>query len=194
MYNNKITKNIEVIMARHDNAQDCAKTLRRQMATTRPMVTFNQLVTEQAIACGRKEFEYAKDLALIFSAMLDQEMKDSGHSRAVCQAYLQNNIAVGRIKIATMSEVYRSYTDGACPTAGKPFARINIMGKTRDALEVLADMSSDAAVSAAAKADSIEISEKLAAFAGMFRLHQGEVGTDEAILTCADADYEGASC
>lgn len=189
---NKITKNIQDLMARHSNAQDCAKTLRRQMATTgRPVVTYNQLVVEQSIACGRRDFEYAKNLSLIFSAMVDQEMVDSGHSRKVCQEYLRRNLAVGRIKVAKMAEVYRSYTDGSCATAGKPFARLSVMGQHRDALETLADveLGRDEEIHMAAQADAIEIDCKLAEFAELVRVKQHEAGSDNEILVCMDPDY-----
>jgi hypothetical protein len=187
---NKITKNIEALMARHNNAQDCAKTLRRQMATTgRPVVTYNQLVIEQSIACGKRDLEYAKNLSLIFSAMLDQEMQDSGHSRKVCQEYLRLNIALGRIKVAKMQEVYRSYTDGSCATAGKPFARISIMGQVRDVLEHLQFSAKDVEVAEAAKADAIEMDMKLGEFTDLVRKCQNETGTDSEILAAMDPDY-----
>lgn len=196
---NKITKNIEAIYERHNCAADAAQTLRRQMATTgRPMVTYNQLVLEATIAAGRSDAKWAKVCSSIFGEMISQEMVDSGHTREVCMEYLRRNLATGRIRVAKMSEVFRSYTDETCRTAGKPFVRLSVMGAVRDALDVL-ELTGSGPLAAAAKADSLVISEKLAQFAAEVRavsefVDEGgdeitSYATDEEVLVAMDDQY-----
>lgn len=195
---NKITKNIEMLYARHDCAADAAQTLRRQMATTgRPVVTYNQLVLEAAIAAKQNDLEWAKICSGIFGEMISQEMLDSMHTREVCMEYLRLNLAAGRIRVAKMAEVFRSYTDNTCRTAGKPFVRLSVMGAVRDALDVL-EFTGVGDVATAAKADSLMITEKLGAFAQAVRMNsefedeggkQAEHVTDEEILVAMDDQY-----
>lgn len=199
---NKITKNIEQLAARHSCAADAAQTLRRQMATTgRPVVTFNQLVTEALIASGAKDLGWAKVCSSIMGEMISQEQVDSMHTREVCIEFLRRNIATGRIRVAQMGEVFRSYTDGSCRTAGKPFVRVSIMGQVRDALDVIAFTQADTALGQAARTDSLMISEKLGKFADCVRSQADFVDegggealhvTDEEILVAMDDDYVAA--
>lgn len=196
---NKITSQIQSLVARHDCAADAAQTLRRQMATTgRPVVTYNQLVVEATIAAKANDAEWARITTSILGEMVSQEEKDSGHSRAVCQEYLRRNLATGRIRVAKMSEVFRSYTDETCRTAGKPFVRLAVMGQVRDALDVLELTATDPALAAAARADSLMISEKLGAFASIVRAQADFVDegggaaadvTDEEVVVAMDDKF-----
>ena len=196
-----ITKNIEQLAARHSCAADAAQTLRRQMATTgRPMVTYNQLVTESLIASGNKDLGWAKVCSSLMGEMISQEQLDSMHTREVCIEFLRRNLATGRIRVAKMQEVFRSYTDSTCRTAGKPFVRVSLMGQVRDALDAIA-FTESGALAAAARQDSLMISEKLGKFADCVRSRADFVDegggeathvTDEEILVAMDDDYVAA--
>jgi hypothetical protein len=175
---NKITARIQNLFLSSRDAADVAHKLLREMATSRPCVTYTQLGVEADLNKGT---EYGDNCQRVCDYMVAEETAYSVHSSYVARMYLSKGIAVGTMLNIRMGEVFSSYVDQGSRNAGRPAVRITNMLEASSALKALADLTMVEELEAAAKADALELDDQLGTFAAM--------GKAECCIQDEDGDF-----